>query len=138
MPIDTEQWRAHCGLFYSSRVPLLPKCKHLRPKMETNTLTVNMKSSLALILVILRTGTFYASQILQLHWLIVCHTSWLLSSIVRLSCKRLRSVSILLALCLVVVAMLLIMSGDVEQNPGPPKLQSMRYRTAIGYLVCSY
>ena len=42
----------------------------------------------------------------------------------RLSCRRLRGVSVLLALCLVVLQMLLIMSGDVEENPGPPKIQS--------------
>ena len=126
MPIDTEQWRAQTGLFCASRVLLRPpRCKQPQPKVQADTLSLNMKFTLAVLLVALRTGVFYASQILQLLLLIICHASWLLSSIVRLSCRRLRGVSVLLALCLVVVQMLLIMSGDVEENPGPPKIQGM-------------
>ena len=126
MPIDTEQWRAQTGLFCASRVLLRPqRCKQPQPKVQADTLSLNMKFTLAVLLVALRTGVFYASQILQLLLLIACHASWLLSSIVRLSCRRLRGVSVLLALCLVVVQMLLIMSGDVEENPGPPKIQGM-------------
>ena len=125
MPIDTEQWRAQTGLFCASRVLLRPpRCKQPQPKVQGDTLSLNMKFTLAVLLVALRTGVFYASQILQLLLLITCHASQLLSSIVRLSCRRLRGVSVLLALCLVVVQMLLIMSGDVEENPGPPKIQS--------------
>ena len=125
MPIDTEQWKAHTGLFYASRVLLQPpRCKQPQPKVQADTLSLNIKFSLALLLVTLRTGISYASRTLQLLCLIACHASWLLSSIVRLSCRRLRGVSVLLALCLVVVQMLLIMSGDVEENPGPPKIQS--------------
>ena len=124
MPIDTEQWRAHTGLFCASRVLLRPpRCKQPQPKVQADTLSLNMKFSLAVLLQTMRTGIFYVSQTLQLLWLITCHTSWLLSSIVSLSCRRLRGVSVLLALCLVVVQMLLIMSGDVEENPGPPKIQ---------------
>ena len=118
MPIDAEQWRAHTGLYRP------PRCKQPPPKVQADTLSLNMRFTLAVLLVTLRTGVFYASRTLQLLWLIACQTSWLLSSIVRLSCRRQRGVSVLLALCLVVVQMLLIMSGDVEENPGPPKIQS--------------
>ena len=125
MPIDAEQWRAHTGLFCASRVLLQPpRYKQPQPMMQADTLSLNMKFSLGELLVTLRTVIFYASQTLQLLWLITSHASWLLSSIVRLSYRRLRGVSALLALCLVVVQMLLIMSGDVEENPGPPKIQS--------------
>ena len=125
MPIDTEQWRASTGLFCASRVLLRPpRGKQPQPKVQADTLSLNMRFSLAVLLVTLRTGIIYASQTLQLLWLVACHASWLLSSVVRLSCRRLRGVSVLLALCLVVVQMLLIMSGDVEENPGPPKIQS--------------
>ena len=125
MPIDAEQWRAQTGLFCASRVLLRPpRCKQPQPKVQADTLSLNMEFSLEVLLVALRTGIFYASRTLQLFWLIACHASCLLSSIVRLSCRRLRGVSVLLALCLVVVQMLLIMSGDVEENPGPPKIQS--------------
>ena len=124
MPIDTEQWRAHTGLFCASRMLLRPpRCKQPQPKVQADTLSLNMRFSLAVLVVALRAGILYASRILQLLWLITCDASWLLSSIVRLSCRRLRGVSVLLALCLVVVQMLLIMSGDVEENPGPPKKQ---------------
>ncbi len=125
MPIDTEQWRAQTGLFCASRVLLRPpRGKQPQPKVQADTLSLNMKFSLAVLIVTMRTGIFYASRTLQLLWLIACHASWLLSSVVKLSCRRLRGVSVLLALCLVVVQMLLIMSGDVEENPGPPKIQS--------------
>ena len=121
MPIDTEQWRAQTGLFCASRVLLCPpRGKQPQPKVQGDTLDLNMRFTLAVLLVTLRTGI---SRTLQLLWLITCTASWLLSSIVRLSCRRLRGVSVLLALCLVVVQMLLIMSGDVEENPGPPKIQ---------------
>ena len=127
MPIDTEQWRAQTGLFCASRVLLCPpRGKQPQPKVQADTLSLNMRFSLAVLLVSLRTGIFYASRTLQLLWLITCHACWLLSSVVRLSCRRLRGVSVLLALCLVVVQMLLIVSGDVEENPGPPKIQSRR------------
>ena len=123
MPIDAEQWRAQTGLFCASRVLLLPpRYKQPKPKVQADTLSVNMKFSLAVLLVTLRTGVFYVSQTLHLLWLNICYTSRLLSSIVRLRGQRLRGVSVLLALSLVVVAMLLIMSGDVEENPGPPKI----------------
>ena len=126
MPIDAEQWRASTGLFCASQRVLLrpPRYKQPKPKVQADTLSLNMEFSLAVPLVTLRTGVFYVSQTLHLLWLIACHSSRLLSSIVRLSCKRLRGVSVLLALCLVVVAMLLIMAGDVEQNPGPPKIEA--------------
>ena len=125
MPIDTEQWRAQTGLFCASRVLLRPpRGKQPQPKVQADTLSLNMIFSLAVLLVTLRTGIFYASRTLQLLWLVACHASWLLSSVVRLSCRRLRGVSVLLALCLVVVQMLLIMSGDVEENPGPPMIRS--------------
>ena len=131
MPIDTEKWRASTGLFCASRVLLRPpRGKQPQPKVQANTLSLNMRFSLAVLLVTLRTGIFYVSRTLQLLWLVTCHASWLLSSVVRLSCRRLRGVSVLLALCLVVVQMLLIMSGDVEENPGPPK---MRSRLSIHY-----
>ena len=124
MPIDAEQWRAQTGLFCASRVLLRPpRYKQPQPKVQADTLSVNMKFSLAVLLVTLRTGVFYVSRTLQLLWLIACDTSRLLSSIVRLRGQRLRGVSVLLALCLVVVGMLLIMSGDVEENPGPPKIE---------------
>ena len=127
MPIDTEQWRACIGLFCASRVLLQPpRCKQPQPKVQADTLSLNMRLALAVLLVTLRTGIFYLFRILQLLWLITYHASWLLSSIVKGSCRRLRGVSVLLALCLVVVPMLLIMSGDVEENPGPPKIQSRR------------
>ena len=127
MPIDAEQWRAQTGLFCASRVLLRPpRYKEPQPKVLADTLSVNMEFSLAVLLVTLRTGVSYVSRTLHLVlWLIVCHSSRLLSSIIRGSCKRLRGVSILLALCLVVVPMLLIMSGDVEENPGPLKIQGM-------------
>ena len=126
MPIDAEQWRAQTGLFCASRVLLRPpRCKQPQPKVQADTLSVNMKFSLAVLLVTLRTGVFYACRTLHLLWLIACYTSRLLTSIVRLSCKRLRGASVLLCLCLVVMPMLLIMSGDVEENPGPPKIQGM-------------
>ena len=126
MPIDTEQWRASTGLFCASQRVLLqpPKCKQPKPKVEADTLSLNIKFSLAVLLVTLRTIVSYAAQALQVAWLIACYTSQLLLSIAKLSCRRLRGVSVLLALCLVVVQMLLIMSGDVEENPGPPKIQS--------------
>ena len=125
MPIDAEQWRARTGLYCASRHVLLrpSRFKQPKPKVQADTLALNIRFSLAVLLVTLRTGVFYVSQTLQLLSLIACHVSQLLSSIVRLSCKRLRGVSVLLALCLVVVPMLLIMSGDVEENPGPPKLE---------------
>ena len=127
MPIDTEQWRAQTGLFCASRVLLRPpRGKQPQPKVQADTLSLNTRFSLAVLLVTMRTGIFYASRTLQLLWLITCHACWLLSSVVRLSCRRLRGVSVLLALCLVVVQMLLIMSGDVEENPGPPKMRSRR------------
>ena len=126
MPIDTEQWRAHTGLFCASCVLLRPpRCKQPQPKVQADTLSLNIKFSLAVLLLTLKTGILYASRAPQLLWLITCHASWLLSSIVKLSCRRLRGVSVLLALCLVVMQMLLIMSGDVEENPGPPKKQGM-------------
>ena len=126
MPIDAEQWRAQTGLFCASRVLLRPpRYKQPKPKVQADTLSVNMKFSLAVLLVTLKTGVFYVSRTLQLLWLIACDTSRLLSSIVRLRSQRLRGVSVLLALCLVVVGMLLIMSGDVEENPGPPKIQGI-------------
>ena len=123
MPIDTEQWRARTG---ASRVLLQPpRCKQPQLKVQADTLSLNMTFTLAVLLVTLRTGNFYACRLLQLLCLVACHTSRLLLSIVRLtSCRRLRGISVLLALCLVVVPMLLIMSGDVEENPGPPKIQS--------------
>ena len=125
MPIDAEQWRAQTGLFCVSRVLLCPpRYKQPKPKVQADTLSVNMEFSLAVLLVTLRSGVFYVSRTLQLLWLIACHSSRLLSSIVRLRGQRLRGVSVLLALSLVVVGMLLIMSGDVEENPGPPKRQS--------------
>ena len=126
MPIDTEQWRASTGLFCASQRVLLqpPKCKQPMPKVEADTLSLNIKFSLAVVLMTLRTVVSYTAQILQVAWLIACHTSQLLLSIAKLSCRRLRGVSVLLALCLVVVQMLLLMSGDVEENPGPPKIQS--------------
>ena len=131
MPIDTEQWRAQTGLFCASRVLLRPpRGKQPQPKVQADTLSLNMSFSLAVLLVTMRTGIFYASRTLQLLWWITSHTCWLLSSVVRLSCRRLRGVSVLLALCLVVVQMLLIMSGDVEENPGPPKIRS---RQRISY-----
>ena len=124
MPIDTEQWRAQTGLYCASRVLLRPpRCKQPQPKVQADTLSLNMRFTLAVLLVTLRTGVFYASRMLQLLCLIACRASWFLSSIVKLSCRRLRGVSVLLALCLVVVQMLLIMSGDVEENPGPPKIR---------------
>ena len=124
MPIDAEQWRAQTGLFCASRVLLRPpRYKQPKPKVQADTLSLNMKFSLAVLLVTLRTGFFYVFRTLHLLWLIACHTSRLLSSIVRLRGQRLRGVSVLLALCLVVVGMLLIMSGDVEENPGPPKIE---------------
>ena len=126
MPIDTEQWRAHTGLFCASHVLLRPpRCRQPQPKVQADTLSLNIKFSLAVLIVTLRTVIFCASRTLQLLWLLTCNVSRLLSSIVRLSCRRLRGVSVLLALCLVVVQMLLIMSGDVEENPGPPKIQGM-------------
>ena len=136
MPIDTEQWRAHTGLFCASRVLLQPpRCKQPQPKVQADIL-LSLNFSLALLLAMMRIGIFYASQTLQLLWLIVCHASWLLSSIARLSCRRLRGVSVLLALCLVVVQMLLIMSGDVEENPGPPKKQGMGcHKTCMSWLA---
>ena len=125
MPIDTEQWRAHTGLFCASRVLLCPpRGKQPQPKVQADMLSLNLKFSLALLIVTVRTGIVYACRLFQLLWLITWHTCWVLSSVVRLSCRRLRGVSVLLALCLVVVQMLLIMSGDVEENPGPPKIQS--------------
>ena len=125
MPIDTEQWRAQTGLFCASRVLLRPpRSKQPQPKVQADTLSFNIKFSLAVLIVAMRTGIFYATRTLQLLWLITCHASWILSSIIRLSCRKLRGVSVLLALCLVVVQMLLIMSGDVEENPGPPKIRS--------------
>ena len=125
MPIDTEQWRAQTGLFCASRVLFHPpRGKQPQPKVQADTLSLNIKFSLAMLLVAVRTGIICASRTLQLLWMIACHASLLLSSIVRLSCRRLRGVSVLLALCLVVVQMLLIMSGDVEENPGPPKTES--------------
>ena len=45
----------------------------------------------------------------------------LLAVVIRLSYKILKCVSVLLVLCLVVIPMLLLISGDVERNPGPPK-----------------
>ena len=131
MPIDTEQWRANIGLFCASRVLLQPpRCKQPQPEVQADTLSLNMRFTLAVLLVTLRTGVVYASRILQLLWLITCHACWLLSSIIKGSRRRLRGVSVLLALCLVVVPMLLIMSGDVEENPGPLKMQS---RTSFQY-----
>ena len=125
MPIDAEQWRAQTGLFCASRVLLRPpRNKQPQPKVQAETMSLNIKFSLAVLLVAMRTGIFYASQTLQLLFLIACHASRLLSSVVRFSCRRLRGLSVLLALCLVVVPMLLIMSGDVEENPGPPKIRS--------------
>ena len=132
MPIDTEQWRAQTGLFCASRVLLRPpRGKQPQPKVQADTLSLNMRFSLAVLLVTMRTGVFYASRTLQLLWLVACHACWLLSSVVRLSCRRLRGVSVLLALCLVVVQMLLIMSGDVEENPGPPKIQGIILLTGL-------
>ena len=129
MPIDAEQWRAQTGLFCASRVFLRPpRCKQPKLKVQANALSLNTKFSLAVLLVTLRTGVFYTFRTLHLFWLIACHTSRLLSSIVKLSCKRLRGVSVLLALCLVVMGMLLIMSGDVEENPGPPKIEGTFWR----------
>ena len=126
MPIDAEQWRAQTGLFCASRVLLRPpRYKQPQPKVLADTLSVNLEFSLAVLLVTLRTGVSYVSRTLHLLWMIACHSSQLLSSIVGGSCKRLRGVSVLLALCLVVVPMLLIMSGDVEENPGPPKIRGM-------------
>ena len=126
MPIDAEQWRAQTGLFCASRVLLRPpRYKQPQPKVLADTLSVNMGFSLAVLLVTLRTGVSYVSRTLHLLWMIACHSSRLLSSIIRGSCKRLQGVSVLLALCLVVVPMLLIMSGDVEENPGPPKIQGV-------------
>ena len=125
MPIDTEQWRASTGLFCASQRVLLqpPKCKQPKPKVEADTLAVNIQFSMAVLLMTLSTVVFYTTQTLQLVWSMACHTSQLLLSIVKLSCRRLRGVAVLLALCLVVVQMLLIMSGDVEENPGPPKIR---------------
>ena len=126
MPIDAEQWRASTGLFYASRVFFRsPRWKQPKPKAQAHSLSLSIKFSLAVLLVTLRTGIFYASHTLDLFWLIACHTSQLLFSIVRVSDKRPRGISVLLALCLVVVPMLLIMCGDVEENPGPPKIQGM-------------
>ena len=80
--------------------------------------------SLNILAVLLRTGNFYASRTLQLLWLITCHTSSLLLSVIKLNCKSLRGVSVLLALWLLVMAqMQLIRSGDVKENPVPQKKQ---------------
>ena len=121
MPIDAEQWRAQTGFFCASRVFCPPRCKQPKPKVQADTQSLNIKFSLAVLLVTLRTGVLYASQTLQLLGLIIYQTSRLLLSIVR--CKWLRGGSVLLALCLVVLGMLLIMSGDVEENPGPSGIQ---------------
>ena len=83
--------------------------------MPIDALSLN---NLAVLLVTVRPGNFYASRTLQLLWLITCHASLLLSSIVRLICRRRRGVSVLLALCLVVVP---VRSGDVKENFGPQK-----------------
>ena len=131
MPIDAEQWRAQTGLFCASRVLLRPpRYKQPKPKVLADTMSLNIKFYLAVLLVTLRTGVFYASRTLHLLWWIACNTSRLLSSIVRGSGKRLRGVSVLLALCLVVVPILLIMLVDVEENPGPPKIQC-KYKNCV-------
>ena len=124
MPIDAEQWRVRTGLFNASRVPLPSSSCHRKWKLkiDANTLHLSVKFSLAVLLTAFKTGVCLAFQTLKLLSA-AFQTPRLLSSSARLSCKGLimRGVSVLLAACLVVVPMLLIISGDVEENPGPPK-----------------
>ena len=122
MPIDTEQWRAQTGLFNASRAPShLPRYRDTRPD-NTTMLTG------AILVLVLRIG---ASSVYALQRLLSCLSS-LLSLLALVSMKigqtvtrspkmlkQIGGVIGLLALCLVVVQMLLIMAGDVEQNPGP-------------------
>ena len=78
MPIDTEQWKASSGLFCASQHVLLqsPRYKLPKPKVkaESDTLSLNIKFSTAVLLVTLRTVVFYTTQALQLVWLILLVT----------------------------------------------------------------
>ena len=122
MPIDTEQWRASIGLYYASHVPLPPiKCN--RPKIDEFRLTFDILMAIALLP--LRAGVFGALQIFELLSSLISYTPRLLSSLARSTYLKLRGgIPILLALCLV-VRMLLIVAGDVETNPGPPKIEGI-------------
>ena len=122
MPIDTEQWRAQTGLYCASRkLPRLPKCSFM-PKQMAETAAMLKEIIFAVVVTVVGIGTAFACNAQQQ----VSSAASLLPNLLLLTIKsatkllqRAGGVIGLLALSLVVVQMLLIMAGDVEQNPGP-------------------
>ena len=118
MPIDTEQWRAQTGLYYAFRKPP-PLPKYCIPEQMSTSVTMLSKIVFTVVLIVLKIGASYARQTMS-------SATSLLSSLLLFTIRstkklleRVGGVIGLLALSLVVVQMLLIMAGDVEQNPGP-------------------
>ena len=112
MPIDSQQWWAHTGSC-ATCVPLsATRCS--RPKVAVETMIV--RTVVAVLFMALEIAGLYTHQaVQQAH----SHTLKLLSSTVE--CKRLQTCTHTLFVLTSIVRMLLLLAGDIEENPGPPK-----------------
>ena len=112
MPIDNQQWRAYTGSCATCMPLSITRIN--RPKIAVETMII--RTVLAVLIMALEIAGLYTHRtVQQTH----SHTPKLLSSCV--GCKRLQACIYTFFVLSSIVRMLLLLAGDIEENPGPPK-----------------
>lgn len=115
MPIGLEEWRARIGLFNLSRAPRSLAASRGRKyrRIKQGSLLLSLISTVLLHLFSELVEADHSKNVGRRVWDGIAAKS-LFSP-----CSPITKGFSLLQTCLIVVQMLLIMAGDVEQNPGP-------------------
>ena len=109
MPIDNQQWRAYTGSCATCMPFSITRINC--PKIAVETMII--RTVLAVLIMALEIAGLYT------HRTVHSHTLKLLSSCV--GCKRLQACIHTFFVLSSIVRMLLLLAGDIEENPGPPK-----------------